>query len=453
MFKTAQNGSLATSELPEGPYGTSDPTRLSSDSTGIARTEMENTKAESSPQLTDEAPDGGTAAWLVVLGAWCTSFCSFGWLNSVGIFQEYYQNVLLSSYSSSVIAWIPSLQIFFMMAMGPLVGALFDRYGPRWLIFIGSLLHVLGVMMASLGSRYYQFLLAQGICSAIGVACIFQPAMNVIGGWFDKKRGAAFGILSTGSSLGGVVFPIMVNRLIRRAGFGWAMRAGGFLILFLLIVANLTVRSYRPPYPQKVTGAMVRKPFTEPEFVLLSAGLFCFTYGLFVPINYITVLGLHAGMEPNLAEYLVPMLNAGSLFGRMFSGIMGDRIGRYNIFIVVCYLSSIWILGLLIPAITNASLITFAVLFGFSSGAYVSLITPLVMQISPLNEIGLRTGIIFFVNAFAGLTTNPINGAILDRPNGWLGMKLFAGIFCLVGTTFVLAARVHKTGWKLNAAF
>lgn len=82
MFKTAQNGSLATSELPEGPYGTSDPTRLSSDSTGIARTEMENTKAESSPQLTDEAPDGGTAAWLVVLGAWCTSFCSFGWLNS-----------------------------------------------------------------------------------------------------------------------------------------------------------------------------------------------------------------------------------------------------------------------------------------------------------------------------------------------------------------------------------
>uniref|UniRef100_A0A8H7K4V0 Major facilitator superfamily (MFS) profile domain-containing protein n=1 Tax=Bionectria ochroleuca TaxID=29856 RepID=A0A8H7K4V0_BIOOC len=395
MSTSAQHASLANSELLDGPYGSSHPIRLSSDSTGLAGTEMENTKVESGPQLTNVAPDGGTAAWLVVLGAWCTSFCSFGWLNSVGIFQEYYQNVLLSSYSSS----------------GPVVGALFDRYGPRWLLLIGSLLHVLGVMMASLGSHYYQILLAQGVCSAIGVACIFQPAMNVIGGWFDKKRGAAFGILSTGSSLGGVVFPIMV------------------------------------------TGAIVRKPFTEPEFVLLSAGLFCFTYGLFVPINYITVLGLHAGMEPTLAEYLVPMLNAGSLFGRMFSGIMGDRVGKYNIFIVVCYLSSIWILGILIPNITNASLIAFAVLFGFSSGAYVSLITPLVMQISPLNEIGLRTGIIFFVNAVSGLTSNPINGAILNQPNGWLGMKLFAGMFCLVGTTFVLAARVHRTGWKLNAVF
>ncbi|WAO91276.1 Transporter mch4 [Fusarium falciforme] len=424
MSTPAQHEPLATFELPEGPHGSSDPTHLPSDSMGIAEAEMENIKTESSPYLTAEAPDGGTAAWLVVLGAWCTSFCSFGWLNSVGVFQEYYQNVLLSTYSSSEIAWIPSLQIFFMMAMGPVVGTLFDRYGPRWLLFIGSLLHVLGVMMTSLGSQYYQVLLAQGVCSDIGVACIFQPAMNVIGGWFDKKRGAAFGILSTGSSLGGVVFPIMVNRLICRAGFGWAMRARGFLVLFMLTIANLTIRAYRPPHPQKVTGAMVRKPFTEPEFVLLSADLFCFTYVLFVPINYITILGLHAGMETNLAEYLAPMLNGGSLFGR-----------------------------LLIPTITNASLIAFAVLFGFSSGAYVSLITPLVMQISPPNEIGLRTGIIFFVNAVAGLTTNPINGAILAKPNGWIGMKPFAGIFCLVGTTFVLAARVYKTGWKLNAIF
>lgn len=40
-------------------------------------------KAEAAPAwLGHDAPDGGTAAWLVVLGAWCTSFCSFGWINS-----------------------------------------------------------------------------------------------------------------------------------------------------------------------------------------------------------------------------------------------------------------------------------------------------------------------------------------------------------------------------------
>lgn len=75
----------------------------------------------SSPELSgnvvDEIPDGGTTAWLVVFGTWCTSFCSFGWINSVGVFQDYYQRHLLSDYSSSTIAWIPSLQIFFAMFM------------------------------------------------------------------------------------------------------------------------------------------------------------------------------------------------------------------------------------------------------------------------------------------------------------------------------------------------
>jgi MFS family permease len=124
-----------------------------------------------------DPPDGGVA-WLVVLGAWCASFCSFGWINSVGAFQEYYQNELLPNYSPSTISWIPSLQIFFMMAMGPIVGKIYDSYGPRYLLFGGSLLHVFGLMMASLATKYYQILLSQGVCSAIGVAAIFQAGKN-----------------------------------------------------------------------------------------------------------------------------------------------------------------------------------------------------------------------------------------------------------------------------------
>ncbi|RGP64699.1 transporter mch4 [Fusarium sporotrichioides] len=399
------------------------------------------------------APDGGLTAWLVVLGAWCTSFCSFGWINSVGAFQEYYQNNLLKDYSPSTIAWIPSLQIFFIMGMGPIIGKLYDSYGPRWLILVGSFMHVFGIMMASISTEYYQILLAQGVCSAIGVSAIFQPALSVIHGWFDSKRGAAFGILSTGSSIGGVIFPIMVTRLIKQVGFGWAMRTCAFIILFLLIIANLTVKSFTPPRPQKVSGAQMLKPFREPEFIFCTLGFFFFTFGLFIPIDYLPVQALQAGVDPNLVQYLIPILNAASLFGRIISGILGDKIGRYNIFIVVCYLSAIWILGLWIPCNTQNGLIAFAALYGFCSGAYVSLIAPLVAQISPLQEIGFRSGIVFFVSSIGGLTTNPISGAILEKPNGWLGVKVFAGVFCLVGTTFILAARVHRVGWGIKSTF
>ncbi|KAF0644274.1 hypothetical protein FPSE5266_03389 [Fusarium pseudograminearum] len=399
------------------------------------------------------APDGGLEAWLVVLGAWCTSFCSFGWINSVGAFQEYYQNDLLKEYSSSTIAWIPSLQIFFIMGMGPIIGKLYDSYGPRWLILGGSFLHVFGIMMASISTEYYQILLSQGVCSAIGVSAIFQPALSVIHGWFDSKRGAAFGILSTGSSIGGIIFPIMVTRLIKLVGFGWSMRICAFMIMFLLIIANLTVKCFTPPRPQKVSRSQLAKPFREPEFVFCLLGFFFFTFGMFIPINYLPVQALQAGVNPNLVQYLIPILNAASLFGRIISGILGDRIGRYNIFIIVCYLSTIWVLALWIPCNTQNGLIAFAALFGYSSGAYVSLIAPLVAQISPIQEIGFRTGMVFFVSSIGGLTTNPISGQILEKPNGWIGVKVYAGVFCFVGTTFIFAARVHRVGWKVKAAF
>ncbi|KAL4960375.1 MCT family MFS transporter [Aspergillus stella-maris] len=396
-----------------------------------------------------KVPDGGTVAWLVVLGCWCTSFCSFGWLNSVGVFQEYYQNDLLTEYSTSAVSWIPSLEIFFMLAMGPIVGVLYDRYGPQWLLRAGSILHIFGIMMTSISHEYYQILLAQGICSALGVSMIFQPSLTCAAGWFDHNRGAAFGILFTGSSIGGVVLPILVTHLIPSAGFDWAMRTVGFLLLFLLIIANLTVRPLHPPKPRNVTRAELVKPLKEPPFVLLTIGLFIFTYGFYAPINYLPTQAIDSGLDKSLASYLLPMLNAGSLFGRLSAGFAGDKVGRYNVFIIVCYLSGIFVLALWLPTSSTACLIAFSVLFGFFSGAYVSLLTPLVMQISPMSELGFRTGILFLATAIGGLTTNPINGAIVDGGAGWDGLKIFSGIMALLGTSFVLVARVKGTGWRV----
>jgi nitrate/nitrite transporter NarK len=134
--------------------------------------------------------------------------------------------------------------------------------------------------------------------------------LNCIVGWFNKKRGAAYGLLSTGSSLGGVVFPIMVDRLIRSVGYGWAMRTAAFLILVLLIIANFTITSRHPPRPSKLSGSEMVKPFKELGYLLLLLGMFLLTFGIFVPIDYLPVQAIQAGMSIELAQYLIAILNA-----------------------------------------------------------------------------------------------------------------------------------------------
>lgn len=67
-----------------------------------------------------------------------------------------------------------------MLFMSPLAGWMFDNYGPRLPCLIGSVLHVLGLMMASLSKEYYQFMLSQSICSGIGASLVFTPCMTAV---------------------------------------------------------------------------------------------------------------------------------------------------------------------------------------------------------------------------------------------------------------------------------
>lgn len=97
--------------------------------------------------------------------------------------------------------------------------------------------------MIYLSTEHYQFLLAQSVCSALGTSAVFYAAMSSVDTWFFKYRATALGIIASGSLLGGVIMPIMVNKLIAQIGFGWTMRVTAFTVMSLLLIANLTVNS------------------------------------------------------------------------------------------------------------------------------------------------------------------------------------------------------------------
>ena len=95
--------------------------------------------------------------------------------------------------------------------------------------------------------------------------------------------------------------------------------------------------------------------------------------------------------------------------------------------------------------------IIFAVLFGLSSGAYIALSAALVAQISPIEEIGYRNGIASLAGSAGGLAATPIAGAIIQLPNGTMGVKAYAGAFLIAGTTGIMMSRLVKTKFKLKA--
>ena len=134
--------------------------------------------------------------------------------------------------------------------------------------------------------------------------------MTTVTTWFFKRRALALGVMASGSSVGGVIFPIMVNQLIPKLGFPWTMRIGAFMILGLGTTGILTVRSRFPPVKRPVVLKEFVVPLKEPVFTLLTFGCFLFFLGMFLPINFLILQASTVGMSRNLANYLIPIFNA-----------------------------------------------------------------------------------------------------------------------------------------------
>ena len=196
-----------------------------------------------------------------------------GYMNTIGIYQAYISTHQLSEYSDSTIGWIFSVYVFLAFGCGIQIGPVFDAHGPRLLILGGSVLLVLSVFLMSFCTQYWHFMLVFGLLGGVGTSLVFTPSVSAIGHWFMVKRGNATGIAAAGGSVGGVLFPLVLQKLFATVGWAWALRIQGFIFLILVILANLFIRSRLPPKP----GSSVIPDFRilrSPALALVTAGTY-----------------------------------------------------------------------------------------------------------------------------------------------------------------------------------
>jgi MFS family permease len=370
-------------------------------------------------------------------------------LNSFGVFQAYYTTVCLPTESASKISLIGSMQAFLLLFVGVLTGPLIDAGYMSHVLALGTFLSAFGLFMTSLCHTYWQFILAQGIVVGIGSGCLFLPSVAVVPQWFEpKRRNLALGIVAVGSSLGGVVFPVTFHYLVPHVGFGWAVRVIAFLGLATNIpsLAVLRVRVVPPTRRAIVDLSM----FKDRAYLIFCLSLFVSFLGLYAPIFYISPYATQIRTVPaTVAFYLVPILMLGSAPGRVVPNLIADKIGSLNIYIPAAFISAL--LAFSWMAISSATgLVVFAILYGMSSGAIVSILPPTVVSIAPdMKNLGTRMGMAFAIASIGLPIGNPIAGAFVKR-GSYAGLQAFSGACLLVCTMLVVWVRFVKVGWKIR---
>jgi predicted MFS family arabinose efflux permease len=219
-----------------------------------------------------------------------------------------------------------------VFTVGCIVGPIYDRGHLRFLLLVGAFCIVFGHMMLSLCNAYWQALLAQGIVVGIGSGCLFVPSFAVIQGWFSTHLGLAVGIAVTGSAAGGIIYPVIFTNLIDKVGFGWTVRVIGF-VAFATLVIPLTVSQIRNTAPG-VRKLVDISAFTDGPYMLCTLSCLLGYTGCYTAFYYTSFYGEAKGwMSTSLALYLVPILNAASLFGRVAPNWLADKIGPTNVLI------------------------------------------------------------------------------------------------------------------------
>ncbi|CAE6362982.1 unnamed protein product [Rhizoctonia solani] len=379
----------------------------------------------------DEFPDGGLRAW-------------FGFVNAWGVFQAYYQETVLSDTSPSTVAWIGSVQYALVFLPGLLTGRLFDLGHYRIPQLFAAALLIIGTFLAAECHEYWQFLLCQGVAIGLASGFLFGPTIAVVSHWFRARRGLALGVLASGSSIGGTVIPIAVRKLIPMVGFKWAMRIIGFILLFILSIAIMTLRRRLPP--KKVSGGLLNlKAFLHiPYTIYVLASVVSFL-GLYTVLTYLEVYGTEIGLPEDFAFYMIPIANAASLFGRVGSGVVSDHIGPVNTLIPSTLVAGVCTYAW--PFARNkGSLIVLACIYGAACGVFVGMLATPVAKMGGMDDVGRRTGMLMTVIAAGAVAGPPISGAIRDTTGSFVEVGYYAGSMIILCVLLLISVKFVALG-------
>ena len=397
---------------------------------------------EKGPPPVQPPPDGGLLAWLQVAGGFCLAFNTWGLLNTFGVYQSYYQDSFMHNESSSTVSWIGSLQSFLLLVVSVFTGPLFDKGHVRLLLIVGTFMVVFGMMMTSLGKQFYQVLLSQGFCVGIGQGLLFLPSIAVCATYFSKKRGTAIGLAFSGCSIGGVIYPIMLHRLLPHIHFPWTTRVMGFLALGIQVLPLAVMRQHI--HPAKRRAFFLPRALLEPPFTLFCIGTLLSFTGLYVPYFYITNYAQSkAGMSQDLAFYMLPIINGTTIIGRVVGNYMSDKVGPLNT--IIPFTVSASVLGYAWIGIKNSpGLIMFAVLYGTCAGAIESVPGSVIAGLtSNMREVGTRLGMCFLFEGFGVLIGSPIAGAIINLEESYyVHAQLFCGSLLVGAFAFMTLGRI-----------
>ena len=308
--------------------------------------------------------------------------------------------------------------------IGIAMGKLNDLFGPRRIMIAGALIHGAGYALMSLIQAPWQLYFFYGVLVAVGFSTHDILTLSTIARWFTAKRSLMSGIVKAGAGAGTFVVPILVTTLL--SVWNWRIAClvvGAASTLILIFLAQFLTRN-PPSTPAPSRGDSTPAPQTEFGLTLKLAtktrNFWILCFGQFLIFSCLMVVMIHVaphardlGFGTTQAAKVLSTIGAASILGRIILGGAADRLGGKRTLIIAYSLLSaslIWLIFIREPWI----LFLFAPVYGFTHGAFFTLISPTIAEFFGTRSHGVIFAIVLFPGTIGGALSPLIAGHVFD---------------------------------------
>jgi MFS family permease len=342
----------------------------------------------------------------------------------------------------SVLALAGSLVWVGTGAGGIFMGWLADRIGIRNVAAIGTVMIAAGLALSSLGSIWALFVGHGLMIGLLGQGGLYPPLLVYVSRWFDRRRGAAIALISSGQYIAGVLWPFLFQHSFDAIGWQSTMLAYAAIVLIALLPALLFLKPAPAPVAPKPGAASVPRgnlvaglhPNVAQALICVAA--FCCCIPMAMPSAHLVAFCGDIGITPSHGAAMLSVMLAAAFISRQFWGMLADTIGGLGTVMVGSACQALAIAAFLLTQ-DEVGLFAIAAIFGLGFSGIIPAYTVTIRDLFPAGEASWRIPLLLFTG-MSGMAVGSWFAGLLYDHFGYYAPAFVTGVAFNLANLLVL---------------
>ena len=339
---------------------------------------------------------------------------------------------------------------------GIVMGWIADRAGMRPIAIFGAAMTALGLAVSAIGQSWALVFGSAALIGLLGNSAHFPPLVTYISRWFDRRRGTAVALISSGQYIAGVVWPAVFERGI--GAFGWQATMLGFAVVVAGAIVPLALFLRPPPQPIRAEAAAARPQRLaqalrlHPNLLqaLLCAAVFLCCVPMAMPAGHLVALCSDLGIAAPRGAAMLSLLLGCAFVSRMFWGWLTDGIGGLGAVFAGSACQALAIAAFVVTQ-DEAGLFAVSAIYGLGFSGIIPAYVVAIRELFPSTEASWRVPTLLFTGMSGMAFGGWFAGALYDH-FGFYAPAFAAGALFNLANLFVIGFLVVRQARRVRTA-